>query len=67
MGEKTVEALSETEERDSLPRVIYFLAVLILFEKSSFYADIMIDVQTRNDSIAIVHPFKTSPVMCARS
>lgn len=66
MGEKTVEALSETEERDSLLRVIYFLAVLILFEKSSFYADNMIDVQTRNDSIAIEHPFKTSPVMCAR-
>jgi hypothetical protein len=47
-AEEAVETLSDIEERDSLPRVIYLVIVLIPLKKSASYADIMIGVQTRN-------------------
>lgn len=65
-AEEAAEALNETEERDSLPRVNYLLMVLIPFKKNSFYADIMIDVQTRNYRTLMERPFYSSLMVYVR-
>ena len=61
------EALSQTEERDSLPRVIYLLIALIPLKKSSLYADIMIGVQPRNYHTPMERPFYTYLMVYVRN